>query len=131
MSDNEKYIACTRILDNLIVYEEVLDISKYKIQKTFADKLSDEEITKQPVENKKTKPVKEMIQESALRKYFEDNGLTVVDDRHESGRLWVVGERTDISEYINQAVKQFKVTGRYLSDSKLKIKFGWCTKAKK
>ena len=72
-----------------------------------------------------------MIQESALRKYFEDNGLTVVDDRHESGRLWVVGERTDISEYINQAVKQFKVTGRYLSDSKLKIKFGWCTKAKK
>lgn len=132
MSDNEKYIACTRILDDLMVYEEALDVSEYEIQEISADtRLNKSEIPKETVVKKKSEKPKEIIQQSSLRKYFEDNGLTVIDDRHNSGKLWVVGERTDISEYINQAAKQFKVTGRYLSDANLKIKSGWCTKSKK
>lgn len=68
---------------------------------------------------------------SEVRKFFEDNGLETVDNRKENGRLWVVGEKADIRDIINEAISKFKIFGKYASSKEIKDKNGWYTKTQK
>lgn len=145
MSANEKYIACTRALDELFVYSETLDVTGYekKPRKTSETKEMHDnaeepgkDIPKQQTsEQKKSKHVvilnNKTHSNSQVRSFFEECGFEVVDKRDEGGRLWVVGEKTEIREFVNVAIAKFGISGKYATGKEIKHKNGWCTKTDK
>ena len=68
---------------------------------------------------------------SAVREYFESNGLEVVDNRDQGGRLWVIGEKVAIRNIVNAAIAKFGISGKYVVGKEIKNKYGWCTKTDK
>ena len=57
--------------------------------------------------------------------------MKVVDNREGTGYLWVVGERAEIRNIVDEAVELFKISGLYATSKEIKNKRGWCTKSKK
>ena len=66
-----------------------------------------------------------------MRKFFESNGLEVVDNREQGGRLWVIGEKIAIRNIVNAAIAKFGISGKYASSKETKNRNGWCTKTEK
>ena len=69
--------------------------------------------------------------ESDVRDFFVAKGLEVVDMRDEGGRLWVVGDKTEIRDIVNEAIAKFEISGKYAASKDIKNKAGWCTKTDK
>ena len=145
MTPNEKYIAYTRALDELLVYNKSVDTKVYierrlqerlrKQQKIENDKQQKKKSysEKMKVNSKKEKNVfvKKIYMNSAVRKFFEEKGMEVIDNRSQRGHLWVIGEKEEISDVVNQAVKEFKIMGQYKASKETNSRKGWCTKTKK
>lgn len=66
-----------------------------------------------------------------MRRFFEDNGLEVVDNHDQGGKHWVVGEKVAIRNIVNSAIAKFGISGKYASGKEIKNKTGWCTKTDK
>lgn len=148
MSRNERYIAFTRALDDLYIYPNLLDITGFK--KKPGKKKDEEPAEVQSKENEgstaqaaasddkgKDKPKhgaeksEKNHADSEVRRFFEDNGIEVVDNRDQGGRLWVVGEKIAIRNVVNAAIAKFRISGKYTAGKDIKNKNGWCTKTDK
>ena len=70
-------------------------------------------------------------QDSELKRFFENKGLKVIDNRHIGKHLWVMGEKDEIKKYIDEAGKEFSVSGAYGMNKDEGFKNGWYTKSKK
>ncbi len=66
--------------------------------------------------------------DSKVRKFFEERGLEVIDNRDEGGRLWVIGEKEVIRDDVAAVISEFKISGKY---AEIFGKKGWCTKTDK
>ena len=145
MSDNEKYIAYTRALDELIIFDAPIELEDYvkaKKNKKKNNKLV-EEVEKSaqsssrastPVmaraRKKEKKPVGD--KKSKLREFFEESGLTVVDKRSDGGMLWLVGEKDELQMFVNEAASKFgSIQGKYMASKEIGNKNGWCSKTNK
>ncbi|SEA17739.1 hypothetical protein SAMN05216349_10634 [Oribacterium sp. KHPX15] len=146
MTRNQKYIAYTRALDDLYVYPEVIDVKDYekKPRKKDDDKTTDD---KEPVSNGDSTPNINVLsktlpkhsapksvtnhEDSAVRKFFEDKGLEVIDNRDSGGRLWVIGEKSDIRDIVSSAISRFGISGKYASNKESRNRNGWYTKSDK
>ena len=133
MTDNEKYVAYTRALDELFVYDipvEVIedDTTVEKQAKTVKKTTKTGATIKKPAIKIETneKPVG-----SEVREYFESFGLKTIDKRGEGGRLWVLGAQRDIEKYVNMARAKFGIMGQYSSSKESDFKESWGTKTKK
>lgn len=148
MSRNERYIAFTRALDDLYIYPNLLDITGF--EKKPGKKKDEEPAEVQSKENEgstaqaaasddkgKDKPKhgaeksEKNHADSEVRRFFEDNGIEVVDNRDQGGRLWVVGEKIAIRNVVNAAIAKFRISGKYTAGKDIKNKNGWCTKTDK
>lgn len=144
MSRNEKYIAFTRALDDLYIYPGIIDITGFE-KKTSekSNKNADSEIQdKKKVEKvvaavktdkRKHSSIKDEknYMNSEVRKFFEDNGLEVIDNREQGGRLWIIGEKSTIRNIVNEAISKFGISGKYASGKESKNRNGWYTKTDK
>ena len=151
MSRNEKYIAFTRALDDLYIYSDLLDVTGFE-KKPRKKKDGEQESGNSEPQNQKTEDsnrvaetvvnvkyktkhgaekVEKNHSKSAVRDFFKNNGLEVVDNRDQGGRLWVIGEKVVISNIINAAIAKFGITGKYAAGKEIKNKNGWCTKTDK
>ncbi len=134
MTENEKYVAYTRALDELYVYD-----APVPVEEDHELHIEEEQVTetKKPasatIKKLKIKPVESTAKPIAagVRSYFESYGLEVIDKRAEGGRLWVLGNQYEIAEYVNEAIKKFGIMGQYTSSKESRFKPGWCTKTKK
>lgn len=150
MSRNEKYIAFTRALDDLYIYEEMVDISEYEKKQKNKEKEDSEEkntdtqtINQDTNESEKADIKEDTVfmhdvnvktkkhEDSAVRSFFEEIGLEVIDNRDNGGRLWVIGDKKDIREFVNAAITKFGISGKYAFGKESKFKKGWCTKSDK
>lgn len=151
MSRNEKYIAFTRALDDLYIYSDLLDVTGFEKKprkkkdgeqengnsEAQNQKTEDSNRVAETVVNVKDKPkhgaekVEKNHSKSAVRENFESNGLEVVDNRDQGGRLWVIGEKVAIRNIINAAIAKFGISGKYAAGKEIKNKNGWCTKTDK
>ena len=59
-----------------------------------------------------------------MKKFFEDNGLEVIDAREQGGRLWVLGEKTAIRDVVNTAISKFGISGKYAFGKETKFNIG-------
>lgn len=151
MSRNERYIAYTRALDDLYIYPDLLDTTGFE-KKPRKKKDDEQERTKivaqntekedsdsgvKAVENGKSKPkhgaekAEKNYSKSEVREFFESNGMKVVDNRNQGGRLWVIGEKVAIRNVVNTAIAKFRISGKYAFGKEIKNKNGWCTKTDK
>ena len=137
MTNNEKYIAYTRALDELFVYDYEVEVGQYieNYTKKIEEKLNVNKDRKTSATNKKSNKKKKnqsIIEvNSVVKAFFEEKGLEVYDNRKNNGHLWVIGEKTLIEKFINEAVDKFGITGIYTSGKEIKYKSGWCTKTRK
>ena len=141
MSRNQKYIAYTRALDDLYVYSELIDVKNYEKNpkqdksgshddvsaKDKAEAIRDSKGQSKHIdtEHKKTHA------QSAVRTFFEENGLEVVDNRDSGGRLWVIGEKEKIRGIVNEAISKFKISGKYATSKESNNRPGWYSKTDK
>lgn len=148
MSRNEKYIAFTRALDDLYIYSEVIDITGYgkKTKKVNREEEQEEKIDEKTIDIGKSNSqkasdgtklkyesnnIKNNYMDSEVRKFFESNGLEVVDNRMKGGRLWVIGDKIAIRNIVNTAIAKFRISGKYTSSKEIENLNGWCTKTDK
>ena len=150
MTDNEKYIAYTRALDELIVYSSEINQS-HKDNKP--DKLKSEEIKNDEQKTEQIYGIDDLLNISnswkniktmhhtnkiesenvgnEVKHFFEKKGCVVIDKRNETGRLWVVGDKNKIEKTVNEAIEKFDISGRYARSSEIGNRNGWFTKTKK
>lgn len=135
MSRNEKYIAYTRALDELFVYSEVIDVTgiegKSKQAKTNEIKENVVSTTSNRQVHGKHISTPNNSGNSAVRDFFKNSGFEVIDNRSSGGRLWIIGEKTDIRDTVNSAITQFEISGKYASSKETNFKNGWYTKTDK
>lgn len=146
MTSNEKYIAYTRALDELTVFDTPIDTHVYEERRRLEELRRQEELENQKKQNNRKSDVPKNIEEkmveksqnadkkyvdSAVKKFFEEKGYEVIDNRSQKGHLWVIGEKTVIQDIVNQAVKEFKIMGQYKASKETNSRKGWCTKTKK
>ncbi|MEE1517764.1 MAG: hypothetical protein UF228_09240 [Lachnospiraceae bacterium] len=132
MSMNKKYIAYSRALDELFIYDLELEIDESLSNEP--DKTDDEtqRNKKKEKKNKSNKPkVERDYTENEVRKFFEDKGLQVNDMRSSGGPLWVIGEQSEIKQYVDEACEKYGISGKYHSSKDIGHKSGWYSKTKK
>lgn len=137
MSKNEKYIAYTRALDELFVYSDVIDVTG--MEKKTKDREANEKKTNvilkedtQPLQQKHiSENTYSNIENSKVREFFENSGFEVIDNRKDRGRLWIIGEKTDIRATVNEAIAKFGISGKYASTKETNFRNGWYTKTNK
>lgn len=134
MSPNEKYIAYTRALDELYVYDDVVDMIDIDFKNTISlelgNKVKDGTARKKRVK-RTSKDLNHKEPEKELKQFFDEKGLKVIDDRKKSGHLWVIGSRAEIDDVVSEAVEIYGINGSYGSGKVSGFKEGWFTKSKK
>lgn len=146
MTPNEKYIAYTRALDELMVFDNLVDTRVYEERRQLEELRRLEELENQKKQKTRKSDTKKITEEellekpedmdkkyadSMVRKFFEEKGYEVIDNRSQKGHLWVIGEKEIIQDIVNQAVKEFKIMGQYKASKETNSRKGWCTKTKK
>lgn len=126
MSTNEKYIAYTRALDELYVYD--LPITLVHGQRQEPVLVSE---AGSPSTNKRPRRLKSTFADIGVKEFFEAEGLEVLDDRKRTGFLWVFGEKEEIKDYIDRATAKYNISGVYGSSKSTGFRAGWYTKTKK
>lgn len=130
MSENEKYIAYTRALDELYVYDKKIELIKIT-KEMIPIKKTKEGSTRKKREKRSSKDVKSNETDKGLKEFFEAKGLKVIDDRKKSGHLWVIGSKNEIDSIVNEAMEIYGATGSYGSGKTSGFREGWFTKSKK
>ena len=102
MSRNQRYIAYTRALDDLYVYTEEIDTSGYENEQKKDKPKVDDSSEISPRHSLNQTDNKEIGDE--VKNFFSKKGLEVVDQRFNGGRLWVIGEKSDIRDIVNEAI---------------------------
>lgn len=130
MTENEKYIACTRALDEMIVYS-----GEYSVN--IAQNNDDKETDAKPKSELKNdcanlKPSKKAIGITISpenKKFFEDRGLEVIDERSLGGDLWLIGKKEETRDIIMQARSKFRISSIQYGEKSPGVS-GWHTKSK-
>lgn len=142
MTENEKYIAYTRALDELYIYDGDLlkgikpaIVSNDKVMDDLSGRDADLPTTSTTRTKRKqrTKTVSAGGEQGSVsvKQFFENKGIEVVDDRSKSGFLWVIGSEEQIGDAVNEAVSIYGIYGMYGKGKVSKNQHGWFTKTKK
>ena len=143
MTRNEKYIAFTRALDELIVFDlQYGDLTPTlvtdEIQGSSFDEGqsdSDEELINQnvdsPTKTADKQSEEELNKKSELRVFLEGNGCEVIDMRKTSGRLWIINNGLQSKQAVKEAMSTFHVSFSQGKDQETKGRVGWYTKSNK
>lgn len=133
MTPNKKYIAFTRALDELFIYDLPLDIEQEILVKSIkeSEKPDKKEDNKVRVKEKKKAPIIIDYSKSEVRKYFESKGLEINDMRARGGAFWVIGEQAKIKQFVDEACEKFGISGSYSSGKATGFRPGWYSKTKK
>ena len=134
MTQNEKYIAFTRALDELYIFEGILEEAvKGPIISTEGENIRYKDIGlakgKRQKREKREKEV-DVNFTKPLKDFFLEKGCTVIDKRGSGGCLWVIGDKSEIDNIIMEATKIYHISGFYSAGKATQYRAGWYTKSK-
>ena len=66
---------------------------------------------------------------SVLIDYFKSKGLNIIDLRDKGGCLWVLGDKSKIGRFVDEAIRRYHITGGYSSGRSTGNKPAWWTKS--
>lgn len=122
MTDNERYVSCTRAMDTLYVYNPKLE--EEKEQDAPEETLKEPDIVAELEEETPQKPLGHEVTD-----FFIDKGYKVNDMREQGGEFWIYGEKEALIPIVTDAVKSLRISGKFGTDCKGKS--GWRTKSRK
>lgn len=133
MTPNKKYIALTRALDELFIYDLPLEIEQIKTTELIKEdkKAENKQENRTRVKEEKKTPAIIDYSKSEVRKYFESKGLEINDMRARGGAFWVIGEQAKIKQFVDEACEKFGISGSYSSGKATGFRPGWYSKTKK
>lgn len=135
MGENEKYVAFTRALGCLYVFDDPMPVTgvSHHNDKTedSATKVDDSSNTRTERKRRQRRSTENLPNEMPLADFLKKAGLKVVDDRSHSGFLWVVGSKEEIGKVIDQVADKYHVSGEYSTSKVIGLRPGWYTKSKK
>ena len=132
MTENEKYIAYTRALDELYIYDFEIPLNEKENEKIIEEKkISEEKLVVKEKRKSKRKIGESDKSPITVKEFFESVNMKVIDSRKETGYLWIIGKREEIEKIVNKAVEKFGITGAYGAGKGSGFKEGWYTKTKK
>jgi len=135
MGENEKYVAFTRALDCLYVFDDPMPAAGLPHRKDKAEdpaiKVEDSSNTRTARKRRQRHSAEKASNEMPLADFLKKAGLKVVDDRNHSGFLWVVGSKEEIGKVIEQVADKYHVSGEYSTSKVIGLRPGWYTKSKK
>ncbi len=139
MSKNEKYIAYTRALDELYVYDTDIPIipMPQDLKKDEENVVTVEKPKKKDSQRKKRKKRSDIKDEDNkttdinVKEFFESYGFVTMDDRMEGGSLRVFGEKSELEKIVEQVVEKYGINGSFTPGENYGYKECWITKTKK
>ena len=143
MTRNEKYIAFTRALDELIVFDlqyadltrplvtDEIGVSSYDENQSDSNEESLNQNQKSSTKIADRRPEREPEKKSELLAFLEGSGCEVIDMRKTSGRLWVINNGTQSKQVVKEAMSKFHVSFSQGKDKETKGRVGWYTKSNK
>lgn len=132
MTENEKYIAYTRALDELYIYDFEIPLNEKENEKIIEEKkISEEKLVVKEKRKSKRKIGESDKSPITVKEFFESVNMKVIDSSKETGYLWIIGKREEIEKIVNKAVEKFGITGAYGAGKGSGFKEGWYTKTKK
>lgn len=66
---------------------------------------------------------------SVLIDYFKAKGLKIIDLRDKGGCLWILGDKSKIGHFVDEAMRTYHITGGYSSGRATGNKPAWWTKS--
>lgn len=66
-----------------------------------------------------------------LKEFFESKGFQTLDLRSNNGCLWVIGDKSALEPYVNEAIKTFSAYGAYGTGRAISYRPAWWTKSNK
>lgn len=132
MTEHEKYISCTRALDELYLFDfdfSIKGTSKYNNTRnpTPTEKSSHSGTSKVKAAYQGQAP---SIANSPLRDFFISHGLKIRDERPGSV-MYVLGSKDEIGGIVDEARSKFGATGIYCRYPFQGAQYAWYTKSKK
>lgn len=133
MTPNKKYIAFTRALDELYIYDELFEISEEILVEPSKNTLQLDKPKRKEEKPKKEKKAPAIVDysQSEVRKYFESKGVEVNDMRAKGGAFWIIGEQAKIKQFVDEACEKFGISGSYSLGKPTGFRAGWYSKTKK
>lgn len=130
MTKNQRYIACTRALDELFVYNEELKIEDkpkdetHRGSDTGGNQGGGSEVRPDdPPEARKIG--------GEVREFFSQKGFRLIDKRASGRPLFVIGDPTELQSAVEEAVRKFQISGKYVKVKELGDQVAWYTKTMK
>lgn len=125
MSTNEKYIAYTRALNELFIFDtEILPAERAQFSKDKKADLPGNNRERAASEIRKGNKAPDI----GIKEFCELSGFEVVDLRKKKGLFWIIGERGELEEFIKQVSDRYGVSGKYMKDKATGFRMGWCVK---
>lgn len=137
MIDNEKYIAYTRALDELYVYDGEMDDeigNKEIVNPTIVGSESEDqsETKKRKVVKKKKRIKKDNANLPPVKAFIEKYGGSCIDRRSSGGYLWVLGTKEEVGGLIEAVSLKYGVSFLYSSGTKeTRYQPAWGTNSEK
>ncbi len=148
MTENEKYIAYTRALDKLFIFDGLMEETVLPKETVISNKIlqndknrasSAASVREEPIsgevlraeESVSEKGDERGFPDSKLRQYLESVGADVRDYRRDTKRLWIVGDRKDIMPIAKKVCNIFKISGKFGTSADEHIVYGWYTTSEK
>ncbi len=135
MTVHEKYIACTRALNDLCICDFTFDpndLPAPKNKHTVKNAAQALGLAKDAPILQEEEAVRHTHKDSKLLRFLKAKNARVVDQRDSGGYLYVIGSRQDILPVIKEAVRTFHVSGQFITGVSLKgCHEAWYTKSDK
>lgn len=128
MSENERYIACTRALNELSVLKCEIPLPE-KEQKKKNVIIVQNDKNKKALKNDVTEKENGKVYENdVIRQFFINKGCNIIEMRDKGGCLWILGSKEEIGDIVQMAVEKFGISGGYANGKATKHKMAWYTK---
>ncbi len=142
MTENEKYIAYTRALDELYVFETVIEGesgSNPIEEANNGDEKKNVEKPERPVRQKREKRPRVsattdeiQVPDITLVEFLKSRKIDFIDARSKSNYLWIIGTKEAISDVVNEIISIYNISGTYSKGGKITgFREGWFTNSKK
>ncbi len=126
MSENERYIACTRALNELSVLKCEIPLPEKEQKKKNIIIVRNDNNKKNSKNDVATE--EEAYENDVIRQFFISKGCNIIDMRDKGGCLWILGSKEEIGDIVQKAVEKYGISGGYANGKATKHRMAWYTK---
>ena len=99
-----------------------------ELQELTESEESDKHYAKAVYQYQPSKKSDSREEEIDIKEYWELSGFEVIDARRKKGKLWVIGERSELEPFVEKVAQKYGVSGKFMKDRDTGFRMAWCVK---